>query len=416
MKLLWRPLRISALRNIRLHSGIERRIQRRQRDPSTSMAKVGVWALVSGGLSSHRQMLRRGAPRAHRTFERGRVGTGHVVTGRPKTGRHKRPRDAAGPACRQRWRASPRRRAAPSVSAAKCRDRRPDRLRQRGLCRSVQAALDPVSRTADDEGEHARPRTAARRGRRRTAPDSGIGVQRHHRQCQPCAGAMQIHGDDGLVAQRRRAGRPCRARDSAHSLAASVALQARTTASKGLPSSAPIGRTGIKTRHALRGCEPARRARRARQPPAPARARSAAAPGSSRSDEPGAAEQGVAQHAQEHLRTGLRGGRVQRGDAQRLDELRPHDAGRWRHSSATLSAGAQAKPAAAQPRQRPAATAGATSTSRAGRARRARRPAPVRRRARRKPWPSGYCSASGRRRSKVDNRHRRAASARSVAW
>ena len=109
--------------------------------------------------------------RAHRAFQRGRVGAGDVVAGGQQARRDRAAAGAAARACSERWRASRPPRAAPSASAGQVPARR-----RASAWASVAAAVacrprsTQCARAADDEGEHARRGRRVRPGRRRTAP------------------------------------------------------------------------------------------------------------------------------------------------------------------------------------------------------------------------------------------------------
>ena len=251
------------------------------------------------------------------------------------------------------------------------RAQRASRLRQRGLRGRGGAGIDPALRAADDEGEQPA-RTAElaaiedelRRRRR-------VRTQRQHRLRQHGRRAAQVGGDDRLVAQRR-----CRVgpvgRERAPGARPRPALAARTTRSKRLvvdPPAAPSRRSD------------ARRDARAGSSRPPARA--SAAPGwkqlaeaDARQQQIGraaAGEQRVAEDAQEDRGAGFGSRRVQRGDAERVDELvrgRPRQAcGRVRRRSrrARSESRRSAQPrAAAQQRQAFAPAPAAPAQHRAG--------------------------------------------------
>jgi hypothetical protein len=190
------------------------------------------------------------------------------------------------------------------VGPGKVARKGPPRLRQHRLAAWARPR-PPRGRAADHEGPDglatpgrgaARPRWNSELRRRLRARG-----QRHHRQGELLqAVGAQPDGDDGFVGADRRPAPPSPARPGCARRAASVALQASTTASNGSPSTCQ--------RRALR-CRPARAgpdAGVARAPAASALAGSgsSSASGAPRQQQVGAAapaEQRVAQHAQEHL-------------------------------------------------------------------------------------------------------------------
>ena len=243
------------------------------------------------------------------------------------------------------------------------------RLRQRRRLGGRDAALDPERRAADHEGERARPRRRAGRDRRRIAP-AGRRRRRGARASAPAGRSRRCARRRWRSARSaaRRPSPPTPAACGPTSRAASTALAATTTRSALTPSMRqpaavaldPLDAMGEPDRRAV-ALEPGQRGRGKDVAEADARQQQVGAAGAS--------GQGVAQHAQEDGAARLARRRVERGDAERLDEVASHGGRQRRRRGRRRSRRASREsPRGASATRPEAARSARATTSRAGRA------------------------------------------------
>ena len=220
-----------------------------------------------------------------------------------------------------------------------------------------QSTREPIACSADDEGHHVAVLPEQTEVERELGGLLGGAAQRHHRGRQGIRVPMQVHGGDRLVAQRRCQGGP----GGVQTVGQSRGLDGAAAEHHGVERLIVDGPRGVRLSHdrlhaaaqpqagALPSQPLARRQRKqARQ----------AGRGQQQIRAARATEQGVGEHTQEHRGAGLRRWRVQRSDAQRVDQVGAHPIGqagaKLRHRVDTRIAHAVAQPAERLTQQRPA--------------------------------------------------------------